>query len=218
MSHSLDANHETLDVLRSFLTENAHILGNLVMEVEQCLQESRPNAKEQAVRVLHAYSLQLTDLSLFFEGEVLEIYPRPVDLVIVVRDVVRMLAARCEEAPCRVSMPPSPIWIRGDSERLFRVFLILAEMVCAHAAYGEHEMFIALERGEGLRITLSNTGPAISEERIALLGSPGHRLHQDLPHEGWALLYAQQVVAAHHGTIQYTQSPAGGLHVQVSFS
>lgn len=208
---------ETLKMLRSFLIEHAHSLSNLVMDLDYAIQEEKETDLEQVLRVLHAHSLQLVDLSLLLESQALSFYPTAVNVSETIRDIKQIMEARFQRMWRETTLPTVPALVRGDAERLFRVFYVVVDTAYSHAAYAPSGGWIdvQVEVQDTVSVTVTNNGPSVPAAILHQLGEPGVRLHPDLPREGWSLMYAQQVVAAHNGTISFAHAPSGGLQLRV---
>jgi len=123
--------------------------------------------------------------------------------------------------PCdrRVHATLEPAVISGDPMLAERLIANLVENAIRYNHPGG-DIWISTRTLTGsTRLTVANTGPAISQEDIGLIFQPFQRLSDRTSHDGFGLGLAivASIAAIHGATIEANPYPGGGLVVDVSF-
>ena len=112
---------------------------------------------------------------------------------------------------------PAPIW--GDRQRLQQ---LLGNLLTNSIRYtdGGGKINVSVSRqGSSVVLDIHDTAPGVDDENRPHLFDRLYRVEQSrnraLGGAGLGLAICEQIVLAHHGTISATNSPLGGLHLQV---
>jgi signal transduction histidine kinase len=108
--------------------------------------------------------------------------------------------------------------VRGDADALRRVFRNLGENAARHSA---SRVDIALtDLGDGVVLTVDDDGPGIPESERERVLQRFVRLDESRSRDdggsGLGLSIVDEVVRAHGGSMSITQSPLGGVRIQVT--
>jgi signal transduction histidine kinase len=138
----------------------------------------------------------------------------PVDIVAILEREVR---AR-DGCSISLSVAAGAVVMLGDEVSLRRLF---ANVIDNALRYGTRAEISVSEAHKQLSIDIDDDGPGIPlEERDAVV-EPFYRIegsrNRDTGGSGLGLAIAQQVVAAHSGSLSITSSPLGGARVTLTF-
>ena len=202
----LDRLDEGLDRERRFVADASHELRTplalLLTEVELALSGERTpeelrealRSVEEEVRRLISLSEDLLALASADAGH-LPLAAEQVDLVVVVRDVVRRFEATAagDGRPLVVGAA-GPVLVAGDADRLTRVVSNLVDNALRHGA-GAVAVDVGSDGSEAT-IAVSDEGRGFDEER------PLERFAGSHGSTGLGLAIVDEVVRAHGGTIE----------------
>lgn len=141
-----------------------------------------------------------------------------VDLRTVVEPTVRMLDRVSERHPIVLAMPPAPVVIAGDVERLGRVVDNLITNAIKYSPDGGTVEVQVAATQDTAEITVSDHGIGIPEnggQRMFELGFRGDAAAAVAPGLGLGLYMAAEVVRRHHGSIEATRREPKGTTVTI---
>jgi two-component system sensor histidine kinase BaeS len=161
------------------------------------------------------YELSLSDIgALSYRKERL-------DLRGVVESCVQNYASRFEERSLRLdlSLPPEPVMVFGDPDRLQQ---LLSNLLSNSQRYTETggRVEITLKAGQGSALLdIQDTAPGVAPEHLPKLFDRLYRVEGSRSRAtggaGLGLAIARNIVEAHGGGIEASDSPLGGLRVRV---
>lgn len=131
-------------------------------------------------------------------------------------------AARTDVAPLlaragvvlRVEVPS--LMVEGDADWLRQVFAGLLENAGKYAGSGATVVVRGQSRGAWARVTVSDDGPGVPEDRLGALFDRFER-NGTIPAKGFGvgLALARWVIEVHGGSLIAERSPTGGLELEV---
>ena len=139
----------------------------------------------------------------------------PVDLRAVVEPTVRMLDRMSDRHPVVLAIPPDPLVVLADEERLARVIEnLISNAIKYSPGGGPVEVFVGTHAGMAL-VTVRDHGigiPAGEHRRVFELGFRARGADAVAPGLGLGLYIAAALVDRHNGTIEASpQHPQGTL-------
>lgn len=144
-----------------------------------------------------------------------------VAVIPLVRDAAALVAREMERAGVAVTLdlaerlPP----VSGDKVQLQQVLVNLmlnaAQAMAQQSTPRRIHVAARTMAGEGIRITVSDTGPGIGADRIGQLFQPFFTTRTD--GMGMGLAICRRTVEAHGGSIRAEALPAGGLSFAITF-
>lgn len=137
----------------------------------------------------------------------------PVDLSSLVEDVAYSMKAILEEKGLELNLKVSPgLVIQGDSDALIRVFANLLMNAVKYTDYGSVTISTLQENHETAQITIEDTGRGISTEHLPHIFERFFRVDpsRSTTGAGLGLAIADEIIKAHHGTIQVESAPGKG--------
>jgi signal transduction histidine kinase len=130
--------------------------------------------REQVDR-LGKLATQLLDLSRLESGAV-ELTATPTDLGVLARAVTTEFGPALAQhgSQLRLRIPPEPVRVVCDGERVAQLLRILIDNALAHTPEGTEVIVAAAaeESGRGARLAVSDSGPGIPEEALARVFEP----------------------------------------------
>jgi signal transduction histidine kinase len=139
-----------------------------------------------------------------------------VDLAATARRVVARLQPDADARDVRLSLDAETVVVDGDGGLLEQlVFNLVANAVTYNCAGGFADVRVGPhDAGAGLRVT--NTGPRVPADRVALLTEPFERLERrNRRGAGVGLSIVRAVTTAHGGRLELTPREDGGLVADV---
>jgi signal transduction histidine kinase len=110
----------------------------------------------------------------------------------------------------------------GDPRLVERLVTNLVDNAIQHNTAGGRVEIGTSTAGGRARLDVSNTGPCLPADAIERIFQPFRRISTDRVHRGNHLGLGLSIVRAiadsHQATIAACPRPAGGLHIQVSFT
>ncbi len=210
--------------LRTPITALRGLLENIVDGVAAAEPATMRVALAQTERLARLVT-ELLDLSRLDAG-VVPMVREPVDVAAFVQRVVREAevnaAGAARDVRFAVGLPPGPLTLTGDPERLHQVFANLLDNAARHSPPGGTVRLAVARRGELVRFAVTDEGegiPAHERDRVFERFTRGERPTGG--GTGLGLAIARWVVQLHHGTIAVvdpTDGPGGarpGCHVHV---
>ncbi|MCZ8431680.1 sensor histidine kinase [Achromobacter ruhlandii] len=234
--HSLDGFmarlSENLDTLRLFIAEAAHQLRTplaaLHAQMEVALDEEDPAEQRRSLlavlrnaeKLSRLVNQLLSDASVIHRSNVRKF--GPVDLAELLSQAVYDTVPQADPQPdVRLRLPAAqegaPPRIAGDSLMLREAFKNLIDNALRHGASADGHIDVRLERDDaGWRITVADQGPGIPP---ALAQSAFERFSRGpnprTPGAGLGLSIVKRVVDIHHGRLNLSNRPDGGLEAVV---
>jgi two-component system, OmpR family, sensor kinase len=203
-----DASHELRTPLAA-VRAYAELFGRGAATRPEDLARSMSGITRESERM----SLLVEDLLLLArldEGRPLE--QEPVELAGVVGEAIDAARVVDHERPIEVSA--EPVTVLGDRDRLRQMIDNLFANVRAHTPPGT-PVSVGLHRVEGsAELTVSDTGPGLSEEQAAQVFERFHRVDSSRSRAsggvGLGLSIVDAVARAHGGTAEARPTPGGG--------
>lgn len=210
-----------------FLAMIAHEIRNWLAPIRNALEVLRRHrtdeaAARRALDIVHRQLQQiarlvddLMDVSRISRGK-LELKRRPIDLVAVLSQAIETgrPAIDAQGHEFTASLPPQPVWVEADPDRLAQVF---TNLLINAAKYTDPGGRIALgliaENGRAV-VRVRDTGVGIPAEMLPRVFEPFLQAEQpgDRPGGGLGLglTLVRRLVQMHHGTVEVA-SPGPGL-------
>jgi signal transduction histidine kinase len=96
------------------------------------------------------------------------------ELQTVVREVAAVMERLAQERGLefRLSLPPEPLDVETDADKLRQVLLNLAGNAVKYTAHGSVEIAVRLESEDGILISVCDTGPGIAPEHVEHIFEP----------------------------------------------
>jgi C4-dicarboxylate-specific signal transduction histidine kinase len=141
----------------------------------------------------------------------------PVNLVILVRDVAKLLSQEASQLHINFHFAASAddIEVEGDELQLSQVLLNLyrnAMEAMRHAK--EKSVFVQLSRNEGqIHLRIIDTGPGLTEQALQTVGTPFFTTKAE--GLGLGLSISQNIIEQHHGQLGISNANAGGARVDI---
>ncbi|GLX00594.1 HAMP domain-containing sensor histidine kinase [Microtetraspora sp. NBRC 16547] len=224
----LDRLHRVFDAQRRFIANASHELrtplaiNRTVLEVS--LEE--PAASEDLKALARAllgtnarYERLIDGLLLLAQSEQELTVRKPVDLRDVVRVVLDELALGPRKRGVTVHRDLRPAVVLGDPLLLERCVFNLVENAVKYNVRDGDVWVVLREDGDGVIVTVENSGPQVPPYEVDDLFQPFRRLHGDRVRSdrgaGLGLSIVRAIVEAHGGTVATRPRPEGGLAVSV---
>ncbi|MFZ5846008.1 MAG: sensor histidine kinase [Actinomycetota bacterium] len=193
----------------------AHELRTPLAALQAGLEELRDGlapADPAALARLHDQSLRVGrivgDLDALFaaEGATRAVKHEPVELGSLVRQEVDARTAQLRAAEIAVDLvvPPTPVWVRGDVERLHQVLGNLLENCARHCRAGDSvRVRVDGAAGGPVRLVVADTGPGIAPDDLEHVFDRFWRgpRQEGVPGSGLGLAVVRSLVEAMHGTV-----------------
>lgn len=144
---------------------------------------------------------------------------QPVDLAALVPGALASIGSETTERDLSIDPELAPAETVGDPELLSRLVGNLVENAVKHNVDGGTISIRCGQRGGQAWLTVSNSGPVFEQAELTDLLAPfrrGGSGRSGVRGVGLGLSIVRAVVAAHHGTVDLTALPEGGLEVRVS--
>lgn len=123
-----------------------------------------------------------------------------VDLSSLLSDVVEDARAAEPERPIALTLPPEPVSVTADADRLRQVFGNLIANVRDHTPAGT-PVHLTLEAGSPVRVTVRDDGPGIADAEVDTVFERFTRLSPAGDGSGLGLAIVRSIVEAHGGTV-----------------
>lgn len=210
--------HDVSHELRSPLARLNAIIG-LARQQPESLNDCLSRLEHESTRMDRLLS-ELLALSRLESGMV-EGLEEVVDLAELLSDVVTDAAPEVEQAVCRVDLNTEnsgkTVLVRGDAEMLHRAFDNLLRNALTHAATGKWVGINLSVSNTEITVRVEDRGPGVLSSELNRLFVPFYRAAQSPGRNGHGLglAIARQIVDKHHGRIEATNRPEGGLCLTV---
>ncbi len=151
---------------------------------------------------------------LSFSRPLEELRPRPVELSVLIDDVVALMEARSRDAGVRLSGGGIGATVAGDPRRLKEALInLVANALEATARGGTVEVTVA-PTPAGARILVRDTGRGMTPEVLARVGTAFFTTREG--GTGLGVVLAKSVVSQHGGALGFESDPGKGTRVTVS--
>lgn len=214
---------EAFNRLSDFSVDLAHELrtpiSNLMMQTQVALSHPRTEGEYQETLASNAeeferLSIMIADMLFIARAEQGLIVPRrqPVNLALEVRNLIDFFDALAEEKGVRLLWKGEGI-VSGDALMLRRAIGNLLSNAIRHTPVGGEVRLILApdERGEGISLTVENTGQPIPPEHLPKLFDRFYRAdpsrHQEGEGTGLGLSIARSILRAHGGDLTVHSLP-----------
>ncbi len=161
----------------------------------------------------------LIDISRIESGE-LRLSFRYFDIVELLRDIIPTLELKAEQRSVRVEinpMPPSPLMVYGDKERLTQVLTNLIDNAIKYNVAGGTVTVTATTEGRGVRVSVADTGIGIPSEHVGRIFERFYRVDKDRSRAvggtGLGLAIVKHILEAHHAPIQVSSNVGKGTTI-----
>ncbi|WP_429912612.1 stimulus-sensing domain-containing protein [Glycocaulis sp.] len=232
-----DALYDRLDAIENFAADVAHEIKNPLTSIrsaaEVLVRARDDSARERLVSVIQKDVQRLdrliTDISNAsrLDAELARDQVRPVDLVRLIRDIVRVYVDGERASPSQLVVETSlaEAFVGAREEALGRVFTNLIDNALTFSPPGG-TVSITIRRGQGQArerfiVTVEDEGPGIPPEALETIFN---RFYTQRPagtafgtHSGLGLAIARQIITAHGGTIhaENRTAPASGARMVI---
>jgi signal transduction histidine kinase len=143
----------------------------------------------------------------------------PIDLSVLVRDVVDAQDAEASARGVRIDASLEPGWISGDRRLIERLVSNLVDNAIRHNDPGGTAAVTVRARAGGVELSVSNTGPVVPADEVDRLLQPFQRLGGDRVGRRDGLGLGLSIVAAiadtHDAALAVVPGREGGLEVSV---
>jgi signal transduction histidine kinase len=144
----------------------------------------------------------------------------PVDLAMLVQEAVDRHAEAADERALGVELALQPAIALGDPKLLATMLDNLIDNAVRHNIDGGWFIVATAPDPDGARLTVTNSGPVLSEAEAARLFDRFFRADPSRSRRtggsGLGLSIAKAVAEAHRGTVRATARPEGGLQVEIT--
>ncbi|RJQ55817.1 MAG: sensor histidine kinase [Actinobacteria bacterium] len=216
------------ELRRNLMTDVAHELRtpitSLQVHLEGVLDGAIPQSRE-TIRTLHEETRRLAELveelrelSLAEAGQ-LRLNVEDVDVYALAEREVRLLAPRFEKKRVKLALDgKAPVEMRADRNRLVQVLRNLIENALTHTPAGGRVSVSLEAAGDGVGVSVSDTGKGISPEDLPFVFERFYRGDSASGGgSGIGLTIAKRLVQAHGGTIEAAAGEGGGTVMRVRF-
>lgn len=138
------------------------------------------------------------------------------DLAVITENIVSFMSAQAilYNIEIKMVLEPSLPLIYCDENQLKQVFInVLKNAIEAMSGGGVIEFRIKRQPGAKLKIEISDQGPGIPEDQIALLGSPFFTTKEG--GTGLGLMVSYQIIENHNGKLYITSEAHSGATVHI---
>ena len=213
---------------RNFMADVSHELRTPLAVLKGELEALEDGVRPFTPETIHSLQTEVArlgklvndihDLSLADVGG-LAYHFKPADLGEVLRDSMRVASARfaAHGLELELGIPPQPVQVRGDEERLTQLFANLAENTLRYTdAHGRVRISLKREDGQAL-IDWEDSKPGVPVAALPRLFERLFRVEESRSRErggsGLGLAICRSIAEAHGGSIVARASELGGLRV-----
>jgi signal transduction histidine kinase len=215
------------DARRQFFADISHELRTPLTvirgEAEVTLRRDRDAGEyQETLHRIQELAMQLGKLvnDLLFmaraESANLQFEWEPVDLAELVANVVEDIEVLADDKAIAVTLEPvpTPVWVRGDKQRLRQVLFILGDNACRYSS-PQGRIAIALRGdGEQARLSVNDQGIGIAPHELEMIFDRYYRSHNarnsGAEGTGLGLPVAKTIVKAHGGHIHASSNEGEG--------
>lgn len=169
---------------------------------------------------LNSLLSDLIDISRIESGE-LRLSFRYFDIVELINDITPTLDLRAEQRSVHVvveSVPPNPIMVYGDKERLTQVLTNLIDNAIKYNVIGGTVTIAATLRDKGVSVTVADTGIGIPQEHVGRIFERFYRVDKDRSRAvggtGLGLAIVKHILEAHQAPISVTSEVGKGTTIR----
>ena len=184
----------------------------LQREVNEEQQREYLNIIEAQGRRLSALVNDFLDVQRLEEGK-LSIASQLVDVGRVVREQTELFAGQSPKHLLDVSLPPTPLPVRGDSNRLAQVVANLLSNAIKYSPSGGVVRVAGKRNGTTVRVTVQDEGVGIAADvQREIFGkfARGHAAAEGIEGTGLGLAISRSLVEAHGGQIDFESTKGRG--------
>jgi len=216
---------ETVVTLRRFVSDAAHEfhtpLTALHTNLELAPDEEFVRRARAQVRRLERLAEGLLDLSRVEAGGCPD-DRAPLELVALLKEVSELYASQAEQAGLdfNLTLPPSPVTVRGDRAQLRRVLENLLDNAIKFTPEGGSVALGARQSGERVELWVEDTGIGIPPDDLPHLFRRFHRSRNaaGYPGSGLGLAIAKAIVENHGGCIRVESTVGEGTRFSLALS
>jgi len=168
---------------------------------------------------LNSLLSDLIDISRIESGE-LRLSFRYFDIGELMRDIVATLELRAQQRSVHVEIqpvPPSPMMVYGDKERLTQVLTNLIDNAIKYNVVGGSVKVAAIHNGRNVRVSVADTGIGIPPEHVSRIFERFYRVDKDRSRivggTGLGLAIVKHILEAHHAPISVTSNVGEGTSI-----
>lgn len=220
IEHSVDAH-------RRFAANASHELrtplatSKLILDV--ALASPQTGAREVLTRLRETNERSIATVESLLDLAEIEAVPpahEPIDLSLVLRDVLRECADEAEAAGVEMNVEGAPETVDAAPVLIRQLATNLILNAIRHNVPGGRVQVQTVRRGDYAGLRISNTGDTMSTEEAVRLIEPFHR-HRGRTSpaaargRGLGLSIVQAIVHTHRGLLEIVPAPDGGLSVTV---
>ena len=157
---------------------------------------------------------EVLDIARIEAGKV-TIFPEPVAVEALLRDVVAVVSPMAAERNIRVEFASGEpgCHVRADRQRVKQVLLNLLSNAIKYNREGGEVLIVCEQAGPHLRIRVRDTGRGIPAERLSEVFAPFERIvaeHEDIQGSGLGLALSQHLMELMGGTLTVESEPGVG--------
>lgn len=220
----LDRLERAVDSQRRFIANASHELRTPLAVQRTAIEVGLANPSPERVERIRTELLRNTlrserlieGLLLLAKGERGLDARAPVDLSVVVNEVIEECLPRANAADVTLMETVDPVTVLGDEVLLAH---LVTNLVQNAIRYNVPDGNVLIELSEGTGLVVTNTGPHVPQDRADELFEPFRRPSADRIGSGEGAGLGLSIVAAiaraHGGTVTLRPNPEGGLTVQV---
>lgn len=226
---------ENMDRQRDFLANASHELRTPIAVIKTNLEVVKGNGDDlvssQETWLDNAYGEALRmqniveDLMFLAKADTGDIPfdMEPVDIGFLIRDVTERFIPLVAEKGLRIltEVPAEPLNITGDAKQLTQLLVILIDNAIKYTESGGRILLRGMALGEGIRISVSDTGIGINEEEQKKIFERFYRVDKARSRAvggtGLGLSIAAYIVEKHGGTIKVESREDVGTEMIVLF-
>jgi signal transduction histidine kinase len=216
------AQREALAAVGSFASELAHEVRNPLTSIKvdlQFVEEQLPNDGElrgvQRSALAQVDRLDQTISGVLQIARSGQIVTEPLDIrepLSASVNVMESVASQLGASVC-LSLPDSPLTVRGDRNALQRLFTNLLANAAQAVSKGGTVTVRASSAHDDVVVTVRDDGPGIPPDRLPRVREPFYSTRPD--GTGLGLAIADRIAAAHRATVSIESEPGLGTEVTV---
>jgi signal transduction histidine kinase len=157
--------------------------------------------------ILHEY--------LSFSRPLEDLKPETLDLSVLARDVLDVLAGRADQAGVTIELDGAAATVQGDPRRLKEALINLVSNAIEATPTGGHVALRVRESTAGITLEVRDTGRGISAEDLERLGTSFFTTRPN--GTGLGVVLAQGVINQHGGTLGYQSTVGHGTTATIQF-
>jgi signal transduction histidine kinase len=222
----LDRLHQAFDAQRQFIANASHELrtplaiNRAIIDVAVAKPDATDVVKALGSKLQGAISRHerlIDGLLLLAKSEHEQVERSPVDLATLAANAAEQLAGAAQQADVEISRQLGPARVDGDPVLLERCAANLIENAIKYNS-AERRVWVRTGETDGRAwLQVENTGPLVPPDQVSTIFQPFRRLSADRIHSargaGLGLSIVRAVAQTHHGSVEASPRPGGGLVV-----